>query len=248
MTTLDGKIAVITGAAGNIGAATARLMAGRGARIVAVDRPGTDLSALTADLPGVVAVEADITDEDAVRACVSRARELNGRIDILFNNAGLEGPVRDISDYDLADFRKVLAVNVEGVFLGLKHVLPVMLAQGAGSVVNCSSVAGLVGAPGMAAYVASKHAVVGLTRAAALEVAATGVRVTCVNPGPVHGRMMGSIDDGAGLSEEARAKAVPARRYGRAEEVAALVAFLASDEAAHITGSVHAIDGGLTAV
>ncbi len=247
MSTLDGKVAIVTGAAGDIGAAAATLMASRGARIVAVDRPGADMSAIAGSIPDAVTVEADVTDEAAVRAYVERAKLINGRIDVFFNNAGIEGPIRNIPDYDLADFQTVLAVNVHGVFLGLKHVLPVMIAQGAGSVINSSSVAGLIGSPGLAAYVASKHAVLGLTRTAALEVAATGVRVNCINPGPIHGRMMDSIDEGGGLSEDRRSTGVPAGRYGRVDEVAALVAFLASDEAPYINGAVHAIDGALTA-
>jgi NAD(P)-dependent dehydrogenase (short-subunit alcohol dehydrogenase family) len=245
---LEGKVAVVTGAVGAIGAAATELMARRGAKIVAVDLPGGDFASLKAAIGAdFLGVEADVSSEDSVRGYVRAAVERFGRIDIFFNNAGIEGPVRPIPDYPLDAFQKVFAVNVVGVFFGLKHVLPAMIAQRSGSIINSSSVAGLIGVPGTAGYNASKHAVLGLTRTAALEVADRGVRVNCINPGPIHGRMMDSIDRGAGLSETERANALPAKRYGTPAEVAGLVAFLASDDAAHINGAFHAIDGGLIA-
>ncbi|MBU4433611.1 MAG: SDR family oxidoreductase, partial [Alphaproteobacteria bacterium] len=174
---LEGKVAVITGAAGAIGMATSKLMAERGATIVAVDIPGTDWSKLKAALPRdakLITAEADVTDEASVAAYVEKAKAEGGRIDIFFNNAGIEGVVQPIESYPLDAFMKVLGVNVAGVFLGLKHVLPVMYAQGAGSIINTSSVAGLMGSPGMAGYCTSKHAVVGITRVAAVEAAPKG--------------------------------------------------------------------------
>ena len=242
--TLEGKVALITGAAGAIGAATARLMHERGARLALVDIADADFGDL-AQLDGARTFTADVTDPEEVAACVKNVHEAFGRIDIFFNNAGIEGPVKPIPDYPFEDFQKVFAVNVNGVFLGLKHVLPIMLEQGSGSVINSSSVAGLSGAPGMAGYNASKHAVLGLTRVAALEVAAKGVRVNCVNPGPIHSRMMESLDESAGTSEDKRDKSVPAGRYGRPEEVANLVAFLASDDAEYINGAFHTVDGAM---
>ncbi|KQT31735.1 oxidoreductase [Sphingomonas sp. Leaf412] len=243
MTAMTGKVALITGAAGAIGTATAALLARQGARVVAADLAGADWTALRAAVPDARILTVDVTDEASVAAMVADT----GRIDVFFNNAGVEGPIAPIADYPLDAFRTVLAVNVDGVFLGLKYVLPVMLAQGSGAVINTSSVAGLGGAPGMAGYVASKHAVVGLTRVAALEVAGRGVRVNCVNPGPISGRMMASIDTGAGSEEAKRATAIPQQRYGRAEEVAAVVAFLASDAAAYVNGAAYTVDGALTA-
>jgi NAD(P)-dependent dehydrogenase (short-subunit alcohol dehydrogenase family) len=245
---LENRFAIVTGAAGAIGSATTALMAARGARILAVDRAGSDFGALTAEWGDrVVPHEADVTDEASVKAYVDRAKREFGRIDVFFNNAGIEGPVKPLGEYSLAEFRQVFAVNVEGVFLGLTYVLPVMLAQGSGSVINASSVAGLSGMPGMAGYNASKHAVLGLTRVAAVEVAAKGVRVNCVNPGPIEGRMMDSLDHSAGMEQSQRAQTVPAGRYGRPEEVAALVAFLASDDAVYINGAFHTVDGGVDA-
>jgi NAD(P)-dependent dehydrogenase (short-subunit alcohol dehydrogenase family) len=252
---LDGKVALITGAGGEIGRATARLMAARGARIVAVDRDSAALEALGADLGDalVAAIAADVTDEAAVRGYVAAARAAAGRIDVFFNNAGIEGPVHQLPDFPLEDFERVLAVNVTGVFLGMKHVIPVMLESGGGSIVNTSSSAGLRGTGGLCAYVASKHAVIGLTRSAAAEWAQHGIRINCINPGPIEGRMIRSIEQGLepgnnGTLAAAMAAANPSRRYGLPEEVGALVAFLASDDSRYINGAVHSVDGGRTAV
>ncbi len=252
---LEGKLALITGAGGEIGRATARLMAARGARIVAVDRDAAGLDALKAELGGAVAATqvADVADEASVESYVARAQEFGGRIDVFFNNAGVEGPTLRIPDCPLEDFQRVLQVNVVGVFLGMKHVIPVMVEQGGGSIINTSSVAGLRGTGGMAAYVASKHAVIGLTRSAADEWASRGVRINCVNPGPIQGRMMKSIEDGLqpGANVDVAGKIaanIPAGRYGLTEEVATMVAFLASDDARYVNGAVHAVDGGRTAV
>lgn len=244
---LEGKFAVITGAAGDIGLATTSLMGARGAKVLAVDLPGADFGPLQALGDKVTTCEADVTQETDVQSYVEQAKTAFGRIDIFFNNAGIEGPGVMIPDYTLEDFRKVLAVNLEGVFLGLKYVLPVMLAQGSGSVINASSLAGVTGLIESSGYCASKHAVLGLTRAAALEVAAKGVRVNCTNPGPISGRMMAANNKARGIDEEANAKTVPVGRYGRPDEVAALVAFLASDAAPFINGSFISIDGSLSA-
>ncbi len=251
---LDGKIALVTGAAGAIGAATVRLMIAHGARVVAVDRDREALRRLHdafAAEPNLSTVEGDVTDEGSVAGFVARARELTGRIDIFFNNAGVEGPVRPIAEYPLEDFRRVLDVNVVGVFLGLKHVIPVMAAGGGGAVINTSSVAGLTGTPGICAYNASKHAVIGLTRSAAAEWGGRGIRVNSINPGPIASRMMTSLEEGLspGHADQMRAQfsaMIPALRYGEPEEVAALVAFLASEDARYIHGAVFVLDGGFT--
>lgn len=254
-TSLDGKVALITGANGAIGRATAALMARRGAAIVAVDRPGSDFSGLGGLLPAgtrLETVEADVGDEASVARYVAAARDAFGRIDIFFNNAGVEGVVQPVEAYPLEAFRKVLDVNVVGVFLGLKHVLPVMYGQGSGCVVNCSSIAGLKGTPGLSAYTASKHAVIGITRSVAAEAAPRGVRVVSVNPGPIESRMMDSINAGqspdAKAAHAAVAAMVPQQRYGTVEEVAELVAFLASAAAGYCTGGVYSVDGGMCAV
>jgi NAD(P)-dependent dehydrogenase (short-subunit alcohol dehydrogenase family) len=253
---LGGKVAVITGAAGEIGRAAARLMAARGARIVVVDQHGTELERLADELGAgacVATVVADVTDEEQVRNYVETAQREAGRIDIFFNNAGIEGGIHQLTDYPLETFRKVLDVNVLGVFLGMKHVIPIMVAQGGGTIINTSSVGGLVGTAGLSAYVASKHAVVGLTRTGAAEWASHGVRINSVNPGPIEGRMMSAITEGLrpgrGAETATRiAAGIPSHRYGTPEEVAGVVAFLASDDAHHINGAFITVDGGQAAI
>lgn len=252
---MAGKIVLITGAAGAIGMASANLLAQRGATIVALDRTGTDFAPLQAAVPDakrLMTLEADVSDAVSFAAAVAAAVKAFSRIDVFFNNAGIEGVGAPIPDYPLDAFRKVIEVNVIGVFLGLKLVIPVMAKAGRGSIINSSSVAGLVGSSGLCAYVASKHAVLGLTRAAAVEWGAKGIRVNCINPGPIESRMMAAIEKG--LSPDAAAAvhagiadAIPMKRYGTADEVAGLVAFLASDDAGFVNGAAYTVDGGMTA-
>jgi NAD(P)-dependent dehydrogenase (short-subunit alcohol dehydrogenase family) len=252
---LDGKVAVVTGAAGVIGSATLRLLAERGARIVAVDRREQDLQAAIKGLPAsaqAIAITADVTSEDEVADYVRATVDKFGTIDVFYNNAGIEGDIAPITKYSLASFRRVLDVNVVGVFLGMKHVLPVMLKQNNGSIINTASIAGLIGSPDVAVYSASKHAVIGLTRSAALECATTGVRVNCVCPGLIDSRMLSAIIEGrnpgnAPVPNDRIVERIPARRLGHASEVASVVAFLASDEASYVSGSAYTVDGGRTA-
>jgi NAD(P)-dependent dehydrogenase (short-subunit alcohol dehydrogenase family) len=251
---LDGRVAVVTGAAGVIGTAAMQLLAERGAKIVAVDRSKEELQVATRALPASaqpLAVTADVTREDEVAGYVRATVDRFGTIDVFYNNAGVEGDIAPITRYPLEAFRKVIDTNVIGVFLGLKHVLPVMLKQNRGSIINTASIAGLIGSPDIAAYTASKHAVIGLTKSAALECTATGVRVNCVCPGLIDSRMLSAIIDGrnsgnAPVPEDKIVERIPARRLGQASEVASLVAFLASDEASYVSGSAYTIDGGRT--
>jgi NAD(P)-dependent dehydrogenase (short-subunit alcohol dehydrogenase family) len=252
---LDGKVAVVTGAAGVIGTATIRLLAERGARIVAVDRREQDLKDAIGDLPAsaeALVVAADVTREDEVTNYVRAACDRFGTIDVFYNNAGVEGEVKPITEYSLEAFRRVIDVNVVGVFLGLKHVLPVMLKQNKGSIINTASIAGLMGSPHIAVYSASKHAVVGLTKSVAWECTGTGVRINCVCPGLIDSRMLSAIFQGrfggnAPPPMEKIVERIPARRLGQASEVASIVAFLASDEASYVSGSAYTVDGGRTA-
>ena len=252
---LDGKIAVVTGAAGVIGRATTELLAERGARIVAVDRKREELEDAIKGLPASaepLAVTAGVSDEDEVADYVRAAVDRFGTIDVFYNNAGVEGEVRPITQYPLETFRRVLDVNVVGVFLGMKHVLPVMLKQNKGSIINTASIAGLIGSPHIAVYSASKHAVIGLTRSAAWECTGTGVRVNCVCPGMIDSRMLSAILEGrntgnAPVPQQKIVERIPARRLGQASEVASIVAFLASDEASYVSGSAYTVDGGRTA-
>jgi len=252
---LDGKVAVVTGAAGVIGSATIRLLAERGARIVAVDRRQDDLKTAIKDLPAAaqaLAVEADVTREDEVAEYVRAAVDKFGTIDVFYNNAGIEGDIKPITEYSLESFRRVLDVNVVGVFLGMKHVLPVMLKANKGSIINTASIAGLLGSPQIAVYSASKHAVIGLTKTASWECTGTGVRVNCVCPGLIDSRMLSTIIQGrspgnAPPPQDKLVERIPARRLGQASEVASIVAFLASDEASYVSGSHYTVDGGRTA-
>jgi NAD(P)-dependent dehydrogenase (short-subunit alcohol dehydrogenase family) len=252
---LDGRVAVVTGAAGVIGAATIKLLAERGARIVAVDRREQDLQTAIKDLPAsaqALAIAADVTREDEVAEYVRAAIDRFGAIDAFHNNAGIEGDIAPITKYSLETFRRVLDVNVVGVFLGMKHVLPVMLKQNSGSIINTASIAGLVGSPDIAVYTASKHAVIGLTKTAAIECGGTLVRVNCVCPGMIDSRMLSAIIEGrnpgnAPVPNERIVERIPARRLGHASEVASIVAFLASDEASYVSGSAYTVDGGRTA-
>jgi NAD(P)-dependent dehydrogenase (short-subunit alcohol dehydrogenase family) len=252
---LDGRVAVVTGAAGVIGTATIKLLAKRGARIVAVDRSAELLQGAIRDLPAeaeALAVTADVTQEDEVADYVRAAMDKFGAIDVFYNNAGIEGDITPMLRYSLETFRKVIDVNVVGVFLGLKHVLPVMLKQDRGSIINTASIAGLIGSPEISAYTASKHAVIGLTKSAAIDCTGTNVRVNCVCPGLIDSRMLSAIIEGrtpgnAPVPNDRIVERIPARRLGLASEVASVVAFLASDEASYVTGSAYTVDGGRTA-
>src|SRR5438067_2022310 len=251
-----GKVALITGAANGIGRATALAFAKSGAKTVVVDPDdaGGEATAGIIRQQGGEArfIAADVTKSADVQAYVKAALDAYGTIDCFHNNAGIEGKVTHTAEYDEAMFDQVIAINVKGVFLGLRRVLPVMLQQKSGAIVNTASVAGLVASPGMPAYVASKHAVIGLTKTAAGEVARSGVRVNAVCPGPIDTRMIHSLesmlspDDPASVGTRYQSN-IPIGRYGTPEEVANLVQFLCSDLASNITGAQYVVDGGRTA-
>ncbi len=251
-----GKVALVTGAGNGIGRASALGFARRGARLVAVDRDavGGEATVGIAHQHGAEAIfiAADVTKSADVAAYVKAALDTFGAIDCFHNNAGIEGAVTPTAEYDEAMFDAVMSVNVKGVFLGLRHVLPVMLRQKRGAVVNTASVAGLIGTPGMPAYVASKHAVLGLTKVAGSEVARAGVRVNAVCPGPIDTRMIHSLEqmmspDDPGVASQRYQASLPIGRYGTAEEVANVVLFLCSDLAGNVTGTHYVVDGGRTA-
>lgn len=255
MKRLKDKVALITGGAAGIGLETARLFLGVGARVALVDLDDDDLSDAARDLGNpddLLTIAADVSSVEDSKRYVAQTVEAFGRIDVFFNNAGIEGKVAPLVDQKIEDFDRVLAVNVRGAFLGLQHVLPVMIGQKSGSVINTSSIAGLKGSPNVAPYITSKHAVVGLTRAAAIEAAGHNVRVNSVHPSPVNTRMMRSLEEGfyPGHGEEVKqqvADSIPLGRYGESLDVANLVLFLASDESAFITGAQYPVDGGMAA-
>lgn len=254
MSKLAGKCAVITGGAGGIGVATAKLFLDQGASVVLVDREEEALERAAAELdPARVAcVAADVSNPEDVERYVNTAVERFGRIDVLFANAGIEGGVAPITDYPLEMFDRVLAVNVRGPFLAIRKVAPIMAKGGGGSIIITSSVAGRIGSAGLSAYVTSKHAVIGLMRTAAVELAKSKIRVNTLNPGPIENRMMRSIEEQASPGHGADVKQgftalVPLGRYGTNEEMANLALFLASDDSAYCTGAVFMADGGFTA-
>ena len=251
---LEGKVAIVSGAAGGIGAAAARRFAAEGARVVLVDRDAGRLEAQARAIGEAAShVVADVSSEDDTQRYVAAAVERHGGFDVLLANAGILGQVKPIADYPVDVFDAVLRVNVRGVWLALKYAMPELARRGGGSIVVTASTAGVRGSAGLSAYVASKHAVVGMMRTAALEGAASGIRVNSVNPSPVETAMIRELESGIDPAsrEEARRhleSRSPLRRYAEAEEVASLMLFLASDESRFVTGGVHMIDGGRTAM
>ncbi|MFK9091685.1 SDR family NAD(P)-dependent oxidoreductase [Bacillus salipaludis] len=255
MARLAGKVAVITGGAGGIGKETAKLFLKEGAKVVLVGRSEDALFNAKAELEQygeVIAVQADVSQEADTIHYVKKAIGHFGKIDIFFNNAGIEGKIALLVDQSVKDFDEVMNTNVRGVFLGLKHILPIMMEQGSGSIINTASDASWMGYPTLSPYVASKHAVVGLTKTAALEAASKNVRVNSIHPTSVNTRMMRSIEertypDRPEQAREEYAQLIPFGRYAEPIEVAKLVLFLASDDSSFISGSQYRIDGGMAA-
>jgi NAD(P)-dependent dehydrogenase (short-subunit alcohol dehydrogenase family) len=259
MARLAGKVAVITGGVGGIGRAAAKLFTEEGAKVLLVDVNQAALQAAVQTIGSHVAsyTVADTTQPEQVQHFVNTAVERYDGIDILLANAGIEGVLQPITDYPIEVFDRVMEVNVRAVWLGLKYVIPVMRARGGGSIVITSSTAGIRGGPGLSPYITSKHAVIGLMRAAALECAPMGIRVNTVNPAPIETRMMRALEEmrtsaagGTTTVEQIKqgiASRIPLQRYGAPEEVARLMLFLASDESSFCTGGVYMVDGGTSA-
>jgi NAD(P)-dependent dehydrogenase (short-subunit alcohol dehydrogenase family) len=253
MTDLKDRSVIITGAAGSIGHATACVLAGRGANLMLVD---IDLDGLHARREALAALgsrvevcHADVSRSEDVQAYVAATRSAFGRIDGLFNNAGIDGKVASIEQYDEAEFDRIIAVNLKGIFLGLRHVIPVMLAQGGGAIVNTGSIASERGLGGACAYNATKHGVLGLTRTAAADVAARGVRVNAVLPGVIdtpllEGMLQTMFNGDVQLGKRTLGKIAPQERIGLPREVGEVVAFLLSDAASFVNGAAWAMDGG----
>jgi len=256
----EGRVVLITGAGSGFGAAAARAFASGGATLALSDRDGAAVAAVAAALrksgAEVMDAEVDVTDETRVAGHVATALKRFGRLDVAVNNAGVCHELMPLVDTPLEVFERMMAINARGVFLGLKHQLPVMVARGTGAILNIASAAGLVGAGGLAAYAASKHAVVGLTRAAADEVARHGVRVNALCPSFADTPLFHGIAEpfaAARGSDRAEAEArisgrVPMRRVARTEEVVQAMLWACAPENSFMTGQAIAIDGGLTAV
>ncbi len=242
-----GQVALITGAASGMGAATAKAFADAGAGVVLVDRDRERLDAVAGGLAAVgatvLALTGDVSDEAFAKSAVERAVAAFGRLDMAYNNAGILGPICPMNEETGEGYDQVQAVNLRGVWTFMKHELLQMQKQGSGSIVNCSSLGGLVGLPGRAAYHASKHGVIGLTKCAAMDSAANGIRVNAICPGCIDTPM------GDGIAPEAMTeflKEQPIGRMGRPEEIAAAVLWLCSSGASFILGVALPVDGGFT--
>jgi len=243
-------VVLITGALTGIGRATALAFAREGARIVVSGRRDDAGEALAAELRGLGAeaefVRVDVRHDDEVRGLVDRTVKRFGRLDVAVNNAGTEGKIAPVTEQTVDNYAAVFDTNVLGVLLSMKHELRVMQPQGSGSIINLSSTAGSRGAPGASAYVASKHAVEGLTKSAAIEAAAFNVRVNAVAPGPVETEMLnrftGTAERKAGLIA-----GVPLKRAGTPDEIAQAIVYLASDKASFVSGQILGVNGGKTA-
>jgi len=249
---LDGKVAVITGASSGIGAATAQRFCREGAAVVVADLNDAGgravVDACVAAGGRALFQHVDVCDEEQVRAAMQRAVADYGRLDIIFNNAGLGGAIGPIETLSVEDWDRTLAVLLRGVFLGMKHAIPLMRAGGGGSIISTASVAGIRGGAGPHPYSAAKAAVINFTRSAALELAKDQIRVNCICPGGIHTPLLANrFPGGAEALTPLLAMLQPMPRAGFPEDIAAMATFLASDEAGFVTGAAMVVDGGFTA-
>jgi NAD(P)-dependent dehydrogenase (short-subunit alcohol dehydrogenase family) len=254
MQKLKNKVAVITGGGGGIGATTAKLFVQEGARVLIVGRTEDKLRKTMQEVnhENLSYTVADVASEEDTQRYLRHAVERYGGIDVLVSNAGVEGSLKPLLEYSVEDFDQVLATNVRGVWLSIKYAFPEMSKRGGGSIVTTSSIMGISAAPGHSAYIASKHAVVGLSRALAHDGAPFNIRVNTVCPGMIDNEMTAEAHRRLAPGAEAHLRSalesrVPAKRLGTNEEIARLYLFLASDDSSYCTGGVYTADGGITA-
>ena len=251
MKEFEGKVALVTGGGSGIGRATALAFARDGARVVIGNRNvqrGEETVSMIRAAGGTASFQrTDVLVAADIEALVKHAVSEYGGLDLAFNNAGIEGEPRPLAEQTEANYDAVMDINVKGVWLSMKYEIPRMLDQGGGAIVNCSSVAGVIGFPGIGIYSASKHAVIGLTKAAALEYSAQGIRVNAVNPAVIDTEMVDRLADGMNMKKDDLTTFHPIGRLGRVEEVAEAVLWLCSEKASFVTGHSLMVDGGFTA-
>lgn len=241
---LAGRVAVVTGGASGIGAAICRRFVAEGARVGVIDQ--ADADPIVKELgEQSVGVSADVTDEDSFRRAIGDVAAHFGGLDVMVNNAGIDGDLSRLADYSTEAFDRVVAVNLRGVFLGMKYAIPHMNASASASIVNIASVAGIRGVRCMSAYCATKAAVIGMTRAAALDHTPDGIRVNTVVPGVIETPLLQVVFDKDPSMREPLLANQPVAHFGRPDDIAAAVAFLASDDSRYVTGTEIVVDGGM---
>lgn len=247
--TFKDKVALVTGGSSGIGRATALAFAKKGAKVVIADwTENQETMDLIKNLgTEAIFVKCDVSKSADVKALIEKTIDTFGRLDFAYNNAGIEGTSAPTQDCSEENWDKTMDINLKGIWLCMKHQIPVMLEKGKGSIVNCSSVAGLVGFQGLPAYVASKHGVIGLTKTAALENAKLGIRINAVCPGVIQTPMIDRLTGNQKEAEEEFTTMEPVGRFGQPEEIACAVMWLCSDEASFVTGIEMPVDGGFVA-